>query len=64
MRKVMSQTLITLLMLDAALVAGILISGRTAWPWIVIYWITLSAKNFVDWLPAHKKCKGGRKNEV
>lgn len=49
MRKAVSQALITLLMLDAALVAVILISGRSAWPWICLYWAILTIKNAVDW---------------
>lgn len=57
MRRVITQTLITLLMLDAALVAAILISGRTAWAWICLYWILLTLKNFVDWMPAREAHK-------
>lgn len=55
MRRVITQALITLLMLDAALVAVILISGRTAWPWICLYWVLLTIKNAVDWTGARRR---------
>lgn len=54
MRKIITQTLITLLMVDAAIVAIILISGWTAWPWICAYWVILTLKNAVDWIPARE----------
>lgn len=42
------QVLIFLLMLDAAWVAYGLYKKRIMWNWIVIYWLILTTKNFVN----------------
>lgn len=44
----MSQFLVFLLMADAAWVAYGLSKKRNMWKWIIVYWIILTAKNFVD----------------
>ena len=43
-----SQILIIMLAIDAAWVAYLLSRKRTAFNWIFIYWIILTAKNFCD----------------
>lgn len=44
----LGQLLIFFLMLDAAIVAGGLLRKKNMWVWICLYWIILTAKNFVD----------------
>ena len=34
----------------AAVVATGLIAGYSMYPWIVAYWMVLTAKNIVDWM--------------
>ena len=43
-----SQTLIILLMADAAWVAYGIYRKKNRWPWICIYWVILTIKNLVD----------------
>ncbi|MBR4442537.1 MAG: hypothetical protein IKS52_04625 [Clostridia bacterium] len=43
-----SQTLVFLLMLDAAWVAIGLARKKNMWKWIVLYWLILTVKNAVD----------------
>lgn len=45
-----SQMLVFLLMAEAALVAYGLSRRRNMWPWIVAYWVILTAKNLADLL--------------
>ena len=46
----MSQFFIFLLMADAAIVVIGLSRKRNMWPFIVLYWALLTAKNAVDFL--------------
>lgn len=43
-----SQTLIFLLMADAAWIAYGLYRKRNMWAWIVAYWVILTVKNLAD----------------
>ena len=43
-----SQILVFALTADAAWVACGLARKKNRWPWIVTYWILLTAKNFCD----------------
>ena len=45
-----SATLIIVLAVIAAIVATGLIAGYTMQAWIVAYWVTLTAKNLVDFV--------------
>ena len=45
-----SAILIIVLAIIAAVVATGLIAGYIMWAWIVGYWITLTAKNIVDYI--------------
>lgn len=47
-----SQFFIFLLLLDAANVAYGLYKKRNMWGWIVLYWVILTCKNFVDLIGA------------
>lgn len=53
--KILSQFLVLLLMVDAGWVAYGLLHHWDMWPWIVIYWLILTAKNAVDWIAGCKK---------
>lgn len=48
-----------LLVLALAAIALIVCAGLTAgvsmWPWIVVYWAVLTAKNIVDWIGREKE---------
>lgn len=48
--KCISAILIIVLAVIAAVVATGLIAGYSMWAWIVGYWITLTAKNIVDYI--------------
>lgn len=37
-----------LLLLISAIVSCLLCRKRNAWPWIVTYWLVLTAKNLID----------------
>ena len=45
-----SNVLIIILAIIAAIVATGLIAGYAMWPWIIGYWITLTIKNVVDYI--------------
>ena len=47
-----SQTLIILLMADAAWVAYGIYRKKNRWPWICMYWVILTIKNLVDLVTA------------
>ena len=53
--KQISNILVLVLAFLAAIVATGLIAGLAMWPWIVAYWVTLTAKNLIDYT-------GGRQN--
>jgi hypothetical protein len=55
--KAIQKTLILILAVIAAVVATGLIAGCSMWAWIVAYWITLTAKNLMDYIA------GGQKHE-
>ena len=46
--KMISAVLVVVLALIAAVVAVGLIAGYAMWPFIVIYWMVLTAKNLTD----------------
>ena len=46
----MSQILIIVLAVIAAIVAAGLYKKRNMWPWIIAYWITLTIKNIIDYI--------------
>ena len=46
--KLLSQALIFVLIVIAAVVAVTLAAGKSAWILIIVYWIVLTAKNIVD----------------
>lgn len=46
----LSQICILLLIAIAAIVAGLLIAGKSAWLVIIVYWLVLTGKNVCDWL--------------
>jgi len=48
--KKISAILIIVLAIIAAIVATGLIAGWSMWAWIVGYWVTLTAKNIIDYL--------------
>ena len=50
--------LIIALAVIAAIVATGLIAGYSMWAWIVAYWITLTAKNAVDYTARAREEKG------
>lgn len=56
--KAIQKTLILILAVIAAVVATGLIAGYSMWAWIVAYWITLTAKNLMDYI-----AMGGKKHE-
>lgn len=45
-----SAYLVLLLLLIAAFVAVGLMRKKNMWPFIVLYWVTLTVKNLIDWL--------------
>lgn len=49
-----SNALVLVLAMIAAVVATGLIAGWSMWPWIVGYWYTLMAKNLADWIGGWK----------
>jgi len=51
----LTDALIIALALIAAVVATGLIMGWSMWAWIIIYWLTLTIKNVVDYLGRTKK---------
>lgn len=53
-KSIISSALVLALAIIAAVVATGLIAGLSMWPWIIGYWLTLTAKNIVDYI-------GGRK---
>lgn len=58
--KQISNALILVLAVIAAIVATGLIAGYAMWAWIVAYWVTLTAKNLVDYLGAKGDKDGQR----
>lgn len=48
--KKLSQALIIVLAVIAAIVATGLIAGLSMWAWIVGYWVTLTVKNVADYV--------------
>ena len=52
--KQISAVLIIVLAIIAATVATGLIAGYVMHAWIVAYWVTLTAKNIVDYIGAEK----------
>ena len=48
--KMISALLVIALAINAAVVATLLIMGCATWPWIIIYWMILTAKNIVDYI--------------
>ena len=42
------QILMLILAILSAIVATGLIAGYSMWPWIVVYWLTLTMKNLLD----------------
>lgn len=53
--KSVQKMLILILAVIAAVVAILLIMDIPAWPVIVAYWITLTAKNLIDFIVGGKK---------
>lgn len=53
--KQISAVLIIVLAIIAATVATGLIAGYVMQAWIVAYWVTLTAKNIVDYIAQDKK---------
>ena len=53
--RAIQKTLILILAVIAAVVAILLILDIPAWPVIVAYWITLTAKNLIDYVAGGKK---------
>jgi len=47
-----SQFFVFLLLIDAANVAYGLYKKQNMWNWIVLYWVILTCKNFVDLIGA------------
>lgn len=45
-----SNALVLALAVIAAVVATGLIAGVQMWPWIIMYWLVLTAKNIVDYV--------------
>jgi hypothetical protein len=56
--KKLANALIIALAVIAAIVATGLIAGYSMWAWIVAYWITLTAKNAVDYTARAREEKG------
>lgn len=52
--KKLSNALVLMLAVIAAVVGTGLIAGWSMWPWIVGYWYTLMAKNLADWIGGWK----------
>ena len=52
--KKISAILIIVLAIIAAIVATGLIAGFSMYQWIVSYWVTLTAKNIVDYIGIQK----------
>ena len=53
--KKISAILIIVLAIIAAVVAVCLIAGYAAWPIIILYWMTLTIKNVVDYISIFNK---------
>lgn len=53
--KNISNYLVLVLAVIAAVVSVGLIAGLTMWPVIILYWMVLTAKNIVDYLGAKKE---------
>lgn len=53
--KKLTKILIFLLMIDAAWVFFGLCMNWVMWPFICLYWLILTAKNYVDWVSVEKK---------
>lgn len=47
--RALTKILILALMINAGVVFCILASGNTCWELIVLYWFTLTVKNYLDW---------------
>ena len=60
MTKRISAIFILVLAVIAAIVATGLIAGYSMWAWIVAYWMTLTAKNVVDYIGT----KGDKLNDA
>lgn len=50
MIKIIDQTLILMLAIDAAWVAYGVSAKRNMWVWILLYWVILTAHNFVAYM--------------
>lgn len=57
MRRI-TDILIIVLAVIAAVVATGLIMGWSMWAWIIIYWLTLTVKNVVDYIGRKRDDKG------
>lgn len=55
--KRMTDILILALAVIAAVVATGLIAGYSMWAWTVGYWVTLTAKNILDYIGRCRECK-------
>lgn len=53
--KQISNVMIIALAVIAAITATGLIAGYAMQPWIIAYWITLTAKNIVDYIGTRKE---------
>lgn len=51
----MTDILIIALAVIAAVVATGLIMGWSMWAWIILYWLTLTVKNVLDWIAGENK---------
>ena len=60
--KKISQILIIVLAIIAAVVATGLIAGYVMYPWIISYWIALTAKNLVDYVGTIEKGDANENN--
>lgn len=54
MWKDVSQMLVVILIVIAAIVAGGLMLSRNMWAWIIAYWIVLTIKNAADFFAGKK----------
>lgn len=60
MWKDVSQILVAILIVIAAIVAGGLMLSRNMWAWIIAYWIVLLLKNAADLCAARKERRYGK----
>lgn len=54
MKSVQKMLILTLAIIAAAVATG-LIMGFSMWAWIVAYWITLTAKNLIDYVAGGRR---------